>query len=170
MYLFDDAGEKKDKFPTKPSDKGQKSYLIRALEFSPDSTKIAVAQSDNIVFIYKIGTDWGEKKAICNKFPVPASVTCMTWPKDQHNDVVFGLADGKVRSGNWYLIKGVLKSNKSNVLYSADAYTVSLASSRDGNTVISGHLDGSVFAYSMENQSFKKIFTHHSIPYALGFG
>lgn len=85
VYLFDDAGEKKDKFPTKPSDKGQKSYLIRALEFSPDSTKIAVAQSDNIVFIYKIGADWGEKKAICNKFPVPASVTCMSWPKDQHN-------------------------------------------------------------------------------------
>jgi hypothetical protein len=44
---------------------------------------------------------------------------------------------------------GVLKSNKSNVLYSADNYAVSLASSRDGNTVISGHLDGSVFAYSM---------------------
>jgi intraflagellar transport protein 172 len=44
---------------------------------------------------------------------------------------------------------GVLKSNKSNVLYSAESYAVSLASSRDGNSVISGHLDGSVFAYSM---------------------
>lgn len=87
----------------------------------------------------------------------------MSWPKDQHNEVVFGLADGKIRSG-------ILKSNKSNVLYSSDSYAVSLASSRDGLTVISGHLDGSVFAYSMENQSFKKIFTHHSIPYALGFG
>jgi intraflagellar transport protein 172 len=73
------------------------------------------------------------------------------------------LADGKIRSG-------VLKSNKSNVLYSTDSYTVSLASSRDGNTVISGHLDGSVLAYTIENQSFKKIFTHHSIPYALGYG
>ena len=68
----------------------------------------------------------------------------------------------------WF--EGVLKSNKSNLLYSAENYTVSLSSSRDGRTVISGHLDGSVFAYSMENQSFKKIFTHHSIPYALGFG
>ena len=85
VYLFDDAGEKKDKFPTKPSDKGQKSYLIRALEFSPDSSKIAVAQSDNIVFIYKVGIEWGEKKAICNKFPVPTSVTCMTWPREHHN-------------------------------------------------------------------------------------
>jgi len=27
-----------------------------------------VAQSDNIVFIYKLGVEWGEKKSICNKF------------------------------------------------------------------------------------------------------
>jgi len=47
---------------------------------------------------------------------------------------------------------------------------VSIASSRDGSTVISGHLDGSVYSYSMENQAFKKIFTHHSIPYGLGYG
>lgn len=87
----------------------------------------------------------------------------MTWPKERNGEVIFGLADGKIRAG-------VLKSNKSNVLYSAESYTVSLSSSRDGHTVISGHLDGSVFAYSMENQSFKKIFTHHSVPYSLGYG
>ena len=51
------------------------------------------------MFVYKIGLDWGEKKAICNKFPVPASVTCMTWPREYQNDVVFGLADGKIRAG-----------------------------------------------------------------------
>ena len=56
------------------------------------------------------------------------------------------------------------------MLYSAESYCVSLGASRDGGTVISGHLDGSVFAYSMSNQSFKKIFTHHSVPYALGYG
>jgi hypothetical protein len=32
------------------------------LVFSPDSTKLAVAQTDNIVFVYKIGDDFGEKK------------------------------------------------------------------------------------------------------------
>lgn len=122
-----------------------------------------MAQSDNIVFVYKVGLEWGEKKAICNKFPVSASVTSMVWPKDHPNDLLFGLADGKVRLG-------VLKSNKSNVLYSADTYTVALAASRDGSSVISGHIDGSVYSYSMDNQSFKKIFTHHSVPYALGFG
>ena len=163
VYLFDENGQREDKFPTKPSDKGQKSYLIRGLEFSPDSQKIAVAQSDNIVFIYKVGLDWGEKKAICNKFPVSASVTSMTWPKDHPNELVFGLADGKIRMG-------ILKSNKSSVLYATETYCVSLASARDGSTVISGHVDGSVYAYSMGNQSYKKLFTHHSVPYGLGFG
>jgi len=28
------------------------------MAFSPDSTKIAIGQSDNIVFVYKIGEDW----------------------------------------------------------------------------------------------------------------
>lgn len=69
------------------------------MEFSPDSLKIALAQSDNIVFIYKIGSEWGEKKSICNKFPASSSVTCMTWPKERPNEVIFGLAEGKVKSG-----------------------------------------------------------------------
>ncbi len=28
------------------------------MAFSPDSTKIAVAQTDNIIFVYKIGEEW----------------------------------------------------------------------------------------------------------------
>ena len=32
------------------------------MAFSPDSTKLAVAQTDNIVFVYKIGEDFGDKK------------------------------------------------------------------------------------------------------------
>lgn len=125
VHLFDESGKRQDKFQTKPSDKQQKSYLIRAVEFSPDSQKVAVAQSDNIVYIYKIGVEWGDKKSICNKFPMPAAVTCMVWPRDRNNEIVFGLADGKVRAG-------VLKVNKSNVLYQTDVYVVSIACSRDG--------------------------------------
>ena len=136
MYQFKNKGEKKDKFATKPQEKGQKSYIIRAIEFSPDSQKIAVAQSDNIVFVYKIGTEWGEKKSICNKFPSSSAITCMTWPRDSH-DLVYGLAEGKVKLG-------VLKSNKSQLLFSTESYVVAVASSRDGNAIISGHLDCSV--------------------------
>lgn len=67
---------------------------------------MAVAQSDNIVFVYKIGKEWGDRKAIVNKFPVSTSVTCMAWPKGRMNDIFFGLAEGKVRHGQ-------LKMNKS---------------------------------------------------------
>ena len=37
---------------------GKKSYTVKALAFSPDSTKIAVGQTDNIIYVYKIGDDW----------------------------------------------------------------------------------------------------------------
>lgn len=68
----------------------------------------------------------------------------MAWPKERTNELVFGLAEGKVKLG-------ILRSNKSSVLYSTDSYTVSLASSRDGDSVVSGHLDGSIYAYNLEN-------------------
>ena len=60
VYLFDDMGEKRDKFSTKPCDTkfGKASYLVNALAFSPDASMLAVAQTDNIVFVYKIGFDW----------------------------------------------------------------------------------------------------------------
>ena len=37
---------------------GKKGFLVKGLAFSPDSTKIALGQSDNIVFVYKIGEEW----------------------------------------------------------------------------------------------------------------
>lgn len=106
--MFDENGEKRDKFATKPADSnvnliaqlcmhtqhsglrkwkikkefdpegvflwqweetsniwhffcyqlGSKSYQVTALAFSPDSTKLAVAQTDNIVFVYRVGEKW----------------------------------------------------------------------------------------------------------------
>lgn len=53
VYLFDENGERKDKFKTKPADSGTSNYVVRAMGFSPDSTKLAIAQSDNIVFVYR---------------------------------------------------------------------------------------------------------------------
>lgn len=64
IILFDENGEKRDKFSTKPfnSAAGKKSYIIKGIAFSPDSTKLAIAQTDNIVYVYKIGENWGDKK------------------------------------------------------------------------------------------------------------
>lgn len=91
---------------------------MKGLAFSPDSTKIAVGQSDNILFVYKVGDGWyaalllslclqwlpmeldldlrKDKKVICNKFLQQSAVTCLIWPSEQ--GIVFGCADGKVAS------------------------------------------------------------------------
>lgn len=37
---------------------GKKSYVIKGIAFSPDSTKIAVGQTDCIIYVYKIGEQW----------------------------------------------------------------------------------------------------------------
>ncbi len=80
VLLFNELGEKKDKFATKPADSsvrfflkgkrtiflnfnfivqlGKKCYHVSGLAFSPDSTKIAVGQTDNIIYVYKIGEKW----------------------------------------------------------------------------------------------------------------
>lgn len=70
VLLYDEHGERRDKFSTKPADMkyGRKSYMVKGMAFSPDSTKIAIGQTDNIIYVYKIGEDWGDKKVICNKF------------------------------------------------------------------------------------------------------
>ena len=31
--------------------------MVKGMAFSPDSTKIAIGQTDNIIYVYKIG-DW----------------------------------------------------------------------------------------------------------------
>ena len=43
VQLFDDNGDKKDKFSTKPADTaGPKNFVVRGMAFSPDSTKLAI--------------------------------------------------------------------------------------------------------------------------------
>ena len=43
VQLFDDTGERKDRFSTRAAEKGNKSYVVRAMAFSPDSEKLAIA-------------------------------------------------------------------------------------------------------------------------------
>lgn len=118
---------------------GKKSFTVTDIAFSPDSTKIAVAQSDNIVYVYKIGEEWyvfyteiivnifidsfyknyrGDKKVICNKFIVSSAVTCLIWLTE--GPLIFGTADGKVKLGN-------CKTNKSSTLYATESFVVSLS-------------------------------------------
>mmetsp|Transcript_10682 Transcript_10682/g.13871 ORF Transcript_10682/g.13871 Transcript_10682/m.13871 type:complete len:1746 (-) Transcript_10682:405-5642(-) len=167
VTLYDDTGERRDKFSTKPADKGPKNYIVRAMQFSPDSTKLAIAQSDNIVFIYKIGLEWGDKKSICNKFHQSSPITTLVWPCGRPNEVVYGLAEGKVKVGQ-------LKNNKPATLYSTDSYVTALASNVEGNGVVSAHLDGSIFRFLFDDDgqgpSHMKLTTHPCPAYSLGWG
>ncbi|TMW62984.1 hypothetical protein Poli38472_005602 [Pythium oligandrum] len=168
VHMFDaQTGERKDKFSTKPADKGEKNYIVRELVFSPDSSKLAVAQSDNIVFIYKIGLDWGDKKSICNKFPQSTSITALTWPNTHPNEIVFGLADGKVKIGQ-------LRSNKPATLYASGSYVSTVCSNMEGTAILSGHYDGSIFRFVFDDvtggPTNTKITVHSCVPYALSWG
>lgn len=138
------------------------------MAYSPDSTKLAIAQSDNIVFVYKLGTEWGERKSICNKFLQQSPITCLVWPLDRPNEVVFGLAEGRVRIGN-------CRSNKAATLYSTESYVTSLSPSPDGSAIISGHNDGSIYCFCFQDGQYgpagqNKLCTHPVPPYALAWG
>ena len=137
------------------------------MAFSPDSTKLAVAQSDNIVFVYKLGLEWGEKKSICNKFlQSNAGITCITWPLEQPNELVFGLTDGTVKVG-------IVRSNKGQKLYATESYVTSLCSSPDGHAVLSGHVDGSIYRFCFDDSSGPahiRLAMHTAVPQALAWG
>ncbi|KXS17578.1 hypothetical protein M427DRAFT_121993 [Gonapodya prolifera JEL478] len=168
VQIFDETGERKDRFATKPADpKTGNDYTIVALAFSPDSTRLAVAQSDAVVFVYKLGLEWGEKKSICNKFVQNCEVTCLAWPRSQQNALVFGLSDGKVRVGN-------LKTNKAATLYETESFVVSAASSPDGTAIMTGHLDGSIYRFYFDDgasgASQGKFVSVKAPPFALAWG
>lgn len=38
-----------------PGLQGSKMYIVTAMVFSPDSTRLAIGQSDDIIFVYKLG-------------------------------------------------------------------------------------------------------------------
>uniref|UniRef100_A0AAY4EKD8 Intraflagellar transport protein 172 homolog n=1 Tax=Denticeps clupeoides TaxID=299321 RepID=A0AAY4EKD8_9TELE len=167
VLLYDEQGEKRDKFSTKPADSkfGKKSYAVKSMAFSPDSTKIAIGQTDNIIYVYKIGEEWGDKKVISNKFVQTSAVTCLLWPVE--HTIVFGLSEGKVRIAN-------TKTHKSSTVYGTESYVVSLTSNVSGKGILSGHADGTVVRYFLDDEgtgeSQGKLLTHPCPPYALAWG
>jgi intraflagellar transport protein 172 len=62
IVLFDanSNDDKSDKFALKPMAKNfsRKSFIVKGIAFSPDSQKLAIGQSDCVIFVYKIGQNW----------------------------------------------------------------------------------------------------------------
>ncbi|XP_013172557.1 PREDICTED: intraflagellar transport protein osm-1 [Papilio xuthus] len=135
ILLFDLDGTRRDKFSTKPADAaaGKKSYVITSISFSENSELLGVAQSDNMVFVYRVGADWSGKKVICNKFSLSgAPLKLLTGEAGFFT----GTSDGKIRSLD-------CKSNKSSSMWSAGSCCVALA--RCDAALASGHIDGSIY-------------------------
>uniref|UniRef100_A0AAZ3RIU3 Uncharacterized protein n=1 Tax=Oncorhynchus tshawytscha TaxID=74940 RepID=A0AAZ3RIU3_ONCTS len=80
----------------------------KAMAFSPDSTKIAIAQTDKL---------YRGEKVICNKIVQTSALTCLLWLAE--HAIVFGLTEGKVHLA-------LTKTNKSSTVYGEDSYVVSL--------------------------------------------
>lgn len=153
-------------------------FTQREIKFCPDSTcpKLAVAQSDAIVFIYKWTEqierneerdEWKGKKTICNKFPESSPICALDWPRKTPHQVVLGLFEGKVKIGN-------LRSNKCQTLFKGESHVVSLACNYDGSSLISGHGDGSIYRFVFPtkscNSSCSKIIQHPGVPYSMAWG
>ena len=135
------------------------------MAFSPQSERLAIAQSDNMVFVYKIGSEWGEKKSICNKFQHSSSISCLIWPNKRPNEIVYGLAEGKVKIGQ-------MKTHKPVNLYQTDSYVTALSSNTEGNAFVATHMDGSIYIYSFESpdRGARMIARHSCPPFALAWG
>lgn len=162
ITLYDENGDKKEMFQTKAANKSKISYLVRDISFSPDSTKLAVSQSDCIIFIYNLGHNWGDKKIICNKFEQNSPVTTMVWPNNKTHELFFGIGDGKVKMA-------MLKNNTAQVLYTTGSYVVSLTYNQGTSSLLSGHMDYSIYHHSFSNGGTIKIRTMNSIPFCLSY-
>ena len=100
LYLYDCKMdfEMKDKFALKPANSKadrKTSFQVKQLRFSPDSVKLAVAQTDNVIYVYMLGFKWGDKKSIINKIQTTSPVTALLWPTE--NLIYHGLAEGKLQ-------------------------------------------------------------------------
>ena len=162
ITLYEEDGKKKEMFQTKPANKNSKSYVVKEICFSPDSTKLAVSQSDCIIFVYNLGANWGDKKVICNKFEQNSPVTAMIWPHKKSQEIFFGIADGKIK-------KGMLRNNSAQILYTTGSFVVNMSYNEDNNYIISCHMDNSIFLYNLEKDVSNKICTTNSISYCLSF-
>eukprot|EP01083_Nonionella_stella_P191050 707386_1 len=154
IIIYDAEGNERDKFATKSGNKEDtvKKYQITAIQFSPDSSKLAIAQTDNIVYIYRLGQDptqFGEKKTICNKFAVSSAVTAMCWPNKRNDELVFGLASGKLKIS--ILKMNGQRKNKSATLFETNSFVNSIVSNSNGEYFYSAHDNKCIYKYTFPN-------------------
>ena len=161
IYLFEEEGNYKESFSTNSSKSA--NYEIKQILFNPSSDKLAVSQSDDIVYIYYMGLNWGEPKNIINKYEIIGN-NCMIWSNTNPKEIIFGSSNGKI------LIGLLDENNTIKELYNHKFSCISLSSSLDGNYIISGHKDSSIIIYNRQTSEIKKLIEHSTIPSCLTWG
>lgn len=146
--------DKKEKFALKPVDKAfsKTSFTVKGLAFSPDSTKIAVGQTDSVIYIFKVGLEVGEKKVISGKYSISSSCTCLFW---HEKGIVFGSLDGKVK-----LIQ--TSSNRMANVVSSNSMVISMAVS--GDDVCVGFLSGAIVLTSLGSKESSRQVASSTCP------
>ena len=156
IYLYDQSTYTlREKFPTKPSDKDiTVQYSITCIQFDPTNTKLAVCQSDHIIYVYKLGDTWGEKKSICNKFVTASIVIQCIWLHKKLYDIIYICNDNSVRIGN-------CKTNKSTILYSIPdtninciSLTPCITGPYSGHSFLTLLGNGSIYKYIFQSNQY----------------
>lgn len=113
---------------------------MRAAAWSPSESKILIAQSDNITFLYSLGS----KKAIVGKFATSSPVSFACWPHLRPSEAILACDDGKVTLLN-------LNTNKSAKLHEHPSAfpAAAAASSPDGNSCAIAFSDGSMHRFTL---------------------
>lgn len=159
IVLFSGSSfDKKEKFALKPIDKtsDRKSFTVKAIAFSSDSNKLAVAQSDCAIFVYRIGDSIGEKKSLLAKYSLPSSCTCLVY---HDAGIIFGSADGKIK-----LIAN--SSNRMSGIIASNSMVISISIS--GNNLVAGFLAGAIVYTSIgSKESSRQLALNETPPFAL---
>ncbi|PFH32230.1 putative intraflagellar transport protein [Besnoitia besnoiti] len=167
VHLVDARGCEVDRFGTRPSDKSEtKIHSVTAVALSPDSLRVAVAQSDDMVFVYHVGHAPTDKKAVYRKFPTHAPATSLVWPSGSADAFYYGLVNGRVRVAQ-------VELNKSGTLFDKKSPVTCIGCQHAGNILASGHADGSVQLCSMDaganKSTTKEAYKFSAAVSAIGF-
>lgn len=151
--IFDEDGKQRDSFKTRPA-KGssQDVFEIVGLSWSPECDKLAVAQNDGQVYVYRIGVGWEkERKKLVNIFPHEgqhsSAITTLVWPLKRPSELIFGCADGSIYAG--VSRKAGKRYNRSQQLFGSDAYVVSMCTDPGGEYFATSHTDRSVYIFQL---------------------
>ncbi|KEP60146.1 UNVERIFIED_CONTAM: intraflagellar transport protein 172, putative [Hammondia hammondi] len=147
VHLFDARGSEVDRFDTRAADKAAtNAHSVTALALSPDASRVAVAQSDNMVVVYHVGLAKTDKKVVYRKFPTTAPAASVVWPSEVADTFFYGQIDGRVRVAH-------VELNKAGTLFDRKSPVICFDCERSGRLLASGHADGSIQLCSMNSST-----------------